>query len=632
MRTFLLMLLLSAEVCFVSAASAGRSVQEYSDSFDEARAAVLWDRTATGKNFNDQASFASALRSVNIQVDTLEGKNLNDLHDYNLLIVPHHVAGKLSAVDRITSFVENGGNVIVDGRNRVSDAFGFSPRDSGFNTSRMLDAYFPEDTLRLSAAETAMRFTASDDDEVLCRDALSNEPVVVGRTFGMGKVIYFGLLFDPLSTGGYSRFPFLMQYVWKVLHLRPILKRDALEMYFDPGFRQRDDPDSLVQRWERYGIKIIHAAGWHQHPTWSYNYTRLIEACHARGMLVYAWLEPPHVSEKFWQQYPQWREVNYLGERIPPQWRYLEALTDSACLEKVKNEYAGFLNAYDWDGVNLAELCFESDRGHRNPRLYTPMHPSARKEFNAKYGFDPASLFDAGSPLFWKQNHKALNRFERYRAQTVARLHEEFLRMIDSVRAGKSRFDVVVTAFDDLGSPELRSYFGSDVRTLLKLQKQYTFTLQIEDPQSRWSGDPRRYERIGRRYKALVPKNRTVMLDLNILEFRGPDRPNPFPTRIQTGTECYQMVSTAAASADRFTIYSESTLRADDLPLLPFAASAPATVHRVRNGWRVASPFPVTLQLPEQYRSLTMPDGQLLTGDHGRFDLPEGEYVLYRTQ
>jgi hypothetical protein len=617
---------------FIFAGTETTSFQEDAGTFDEARVAILWDRNATGKDFNDQASFASAFRSVNIQVDTLAVNDVNDLQEYNLLVVANHSARMLSTIDPIIKFVKAGGNLITDGRSNLAEALGFMAEDSSIKVMQMLDRFYHEDTLRLSATEKLARFVVNNNDEVFCSDALTGVPVVVGREYGKGNVMYFGLLFDPVSTGGYSRFPFLLQYVWEYFHLRPILKREFLEMYFDPGFRHGEGVDSLVQQWERRGIKIIHAAGWHQHPTWSYNYTRLIEACHARGMLVYAWLEPPHVSEKFWRQYPQWQEVNYRGEPIPPQWRYLEALTDSACLEKVKSEYANFLNAYDWDGVNLAELYFESDRAQRNPRLYTPMHPSARKEFKTKNGFDPVLLFDTRSALYWKKNHKALNRFERYRTGAVARLHEEFLKVIDSVRIDKSRFDVIVTAFDDIGSPELRSFFGADVRALLKLQKKYKFVLQIEDPQSRWSGDPRRYERIGKRYKALVGQHRDVMLDLNILEFRNTEKPSPFPTSIQTGIECYQMISAAASFAGRVTIYSESSIRENDFLLLPYAASAPATVHRIPNGWKVISPVPVTLQLPERYVSLMMLNGERLTGDSGRFELPEGEYTLLKDE
>ena len=38
-----------------------------------------------------------------------------------------------------------------------------------------------------------------------------------------GLHVDFGILFDPVSSGGYSRFPFLMHYVWDFFSLRPVL-------------------------------------------------------------------------------------------------------------------------------------------------------------------------------------------------------------------------------------------------------------------------------------------------------------------------------------------------------------------------------------------------------------------------
>jgi len=606
--------------------------QDIFEEFNEARVAILWDHKTIGKSYNDQASFASAFRSVNIQVDTLNTKNLADLQEYNLLVIPNYSAQRLSNYDRVIQFVENGGNLILDGQSRLAESLGFVFQWSYVRVTHMLDRFYPDDTLRLAITDTLVRFEQNEHDEVFCRDAITGEPIVVGRQYGKGKIIYLGLLFDPNSTGGYTRFPFLIDYVRDFFHLRPILKREFLEMYFDPGYRHNDDVDTLVQRWWNSGVRIIHAASWHQHPTWTYNYARLIVACHAKGMLVYAWLEPPHVSEKFWKQYPAWQEVNYRGEPIPPQWRHLVALTDSACLMKVKEEYSNLLRAYSWDGVNLAELYFESERGPRNPNLYSPMHSSARMEFKKNYGFDPAALFNMKSQFYWKNNHKALNQFERYRTKTLGRLHGEFLKMIDEVKTEKNQFEVIVTAMDDIGSPEMRSYHGSDIRGLIKLQKTYHFTLQIEDPQSRWSNDPRRYTSIAQRYRKLVGQRHQCMIDLNVLPFRDTKKSNPFPTKIQTGIECYQMVRSAALGSQRFSIYSESSVRSNDLRMLPYAASAPAKIHRVPNGWNVKSPFPVVIELPERYTSLITANGERLISKQGKFELPEGEYTLLITE
>ena len=53
------------------------------------------------------------------------------------------------------------------------------------------------------------------------------------------------------------------------------------------------------------------------------------------------------------------------------------------------------LARFDWDGVNLAELYFESLEGIGNPSRFTPMNHDVRKLFQAERGFDPIELFGA---------------------------------------------------------------------------------------------------------------------------------------------------------------------------------------------------------------------------------------------
>src|SRR5437762_1399163 len=99
-------------------------------------------------------------------------------------------------------------------------------------------------------------------------------------------------------------------------------------------------------------------------PWWSGGHTAgesfYSSGCASNGMLVYAWLDPPQVSEKFWTEHPEWQELNYKGEAVRPSWRYPMALTSPACMAAVKGIFKEFLEKYDWDGVNLAELYFES--------------------------------------------------------------------------------------------------------------------------------------------------------------------------------------------------------------------------------------------------------------------------------
>lgn len=614
-----------------NAAAMWNGMFESQQSYAEPYVGLLWDGQLTGSEYNDQVSFAAAFRSLGIGVDTLSGDSVGDVSLYNLLIVPYHSVEHLSNrdYDRIVDFVDNGGNVITDGRNGLAEELGVKFAASSIKIEKMRDRLYPEDPLILGSSEIMARFEINRADEILCTDDRTEAPVVIGRKYGKGKFLFLGMRFDPNSTGGYSRFPYLLEYVRKFFRLQPILRRENLEVYFDDGYRHNASIEDLVKHWVEAGIRVVHVVGWHQYPTWTYNYDRLIRLCHANGILVYAWLDPPQVSEKFWKEHPDWQELNYRGEAVRPSWRYPMALTSAECLAAVKAVFRDFLEKYDWDGVNLAELYFEAGNGPRDPRLLTPMHISARADFRRQCGFDPALLLDPVSEYYWKKNRGAWKLFENYRVDALVRFHEEFLKTIREVQVDKPHLDVVVTAMDNVGNPELRTNHGVDVKRVIDLRNRYRFTLQVEDPETEWTKDPRRYEQIARKYRAIMSPGSALMLDLNILQFRDEKKPTMFPTLIQTGIESYEMVHSAALGADRFSIYSESSIRPQDLRMMSFAASARATLRQIPGGWKLDTPFPVVIQLPADYTALRTDAGERITSDRGMFYIPAGSYSLF---
>ncbi|MBI1804323.1 MAG: DUF2334 domain-containing protein [Ignavibacteriae bacterium] len=599
--------------------------------FEEARVALAWDTHAKGTATNDQASFAAAFRSLNIPVDSLVGDTIGDLSEYNLLVVPYNAVEHLSNkdYDRIVEFLENGGNVITDGKNDLAEEFGVKFASSTIKVERMRDHLYPEDPLVLNVPENVNRFDSGPDDEIFCSDERTEAAVAIGRKYGEGRFIFLGMRFDPVSNGGYSRFPYLLEYVRKYFMLQPILKRENLEVYFDDGYRHNVSIEDLVKRWGMAGVRVVHVVGWHQYPTWTYDYKRLIDLCHANGMLVYAWLDPPQVSEKFWTGHPEWQELNYKSEAVRPSWRYPVALTSAECLRAVKSVYTEFLQKYDWDGVNLAELYFDAGNGPKDPKLLTPMHSSARDLFCKRYGFDPAQILDPISQYYWKTNPLAWKQYEDFRVGILTDLHEEFLQLLTGIKAARPHLDIILTAMDNLGSPELRPNHGVDIERIIDLMKRYNFTLQVEDPQSEWSKDPRRYSTMGQRYQTLLGSGKKFMLDLNILQFRDEKKATPFPTLVQTGIESYLLAHAAALGAPRFSIYSESSTRPQDLRMMGYAASARAIMKRVPGGWHITTPFPVVLELPKEFAALTTDDGQRITSDRGAFLIPQGDHVLH---
>jgi hypothetical protein len=95
------------------------------------------------------------------------------------------------------------------------------------------------------------------------------------------------------------------------LGLEPPFRSARLWAFFDSAYRSRAEPDYLAAHWRAAGIGALHVAAWHyweRDPESDAYLRRLIEACHRNAILVYAWFELPHVSEKFWDQHPEWRE------------------------------------------------------------------------------------------------------------------------------------------------------------------------------------------------------------------------------------------------------------------------------------------------------------------------------------
>src|SRR5258708_19884126 len=104
-------------------------------------------------------------------------------------------------------------------------------------------------------------------------------------------------------------------------------------------------------------------------------------ACDRKGILVYAWLELPNVSEMFWNQHPEWREKTAVLQDAQLDWRKLMNLTNRDCFQAVSQGVKTLVERFDWDGVNLAELYFESLERAPNPPPFTPLNAASPNHF-----------------------------------------------------------------------------------------------------------------------------------------------------------------------------------------------------------------------------------------------------------
>jgi uncharacterized protein YdaL len=599
-----------------------------------ARVMLLWNHFARGAFFNDQASFASAFQSVNIAVDTVFlGQPLHP-EQYNLLIVPASIVDSLTNDDysAITNYVSSGGNIVLDFKTDLAKELGIQYASSRINVRRVRDKLFPEEQIVWRYSELVNKFDTDNLDKVFCADEATETPMVIGKHYGKGKVLYINSRFDSYSQQGYSQYPFFIEHVRRFFQLRPIVRREQIEVYFEPGFRHLYSIENLIRSWVANGIRIVHVAGWHEYPKYTYDYARLIRLAHANGILVYAWLEPPQLSQMFWDKHPEWRERNVFGDdNKRASWRYPLALTDTLCIQEMTREYRTLLESCDWDGVDLAELHFDAGpKGFEQPEYFTPGHPSAKLELKRKYGIDLKAAFDSLSLSYWKTNASVKNTIVNYRVHKLQSVYEILLNTFSDIAKTKPGFQIIVTAFDNFGSPELRELLGNDMHNILDLQKHYGFTLQVEDPQSKWSTDPRRYISIGKHYSKLIDSSK-LMLDLNILEFRNKDVIIPFPTLTQTGIESFQLVRSASLGAPRLTIYSESSVNPQDLSLFSYALASDVHYHFTETGLSVQSPLSFVLRLPKEVTEITLDGTPLPSFRDNRYVIPAGEHSILLT-
>jgi uncharacterized protein YdaL len=596
----------------------------------EARVAILWNYYAKGAAYNDQASLASVFKSINLKIDTIFVGEPLELSPYNLVIIPVAFVDslKLSDYGALLKYTREGGNIITDTRTVLAEQLGIHFSSTQIQIRSIRDRYFPEEEITWRYSEMVNRLDVDNVDEVFCQDASSDAPLVIGKPEGKGKVIFFGSWFDPQTQRGYGRYPYLLEYVKRYLRLGPIVRRDNLEAYFDPGYRTNYSIEDLVKLWVRAGIRRVHVSGWHEYAKYTYDYGRLIRLAHANGILVYAWLEPPQVTQIFWRNHPEWREKNYKGEDIQPAWRFTVALTEPACLDSIAWKYRKLLESFDWDGVNLAELYFESGKGFETPLLFTPMHPSAVREVKKRYGIELKSIFDPSSPWFWKTNPAVHSTLTEYRVEKLDEIYERLLREFSAVARDRPGFQIILTAMDSYGSPELREQLGVDMNHILALQKRYGFYLQIEDPEHLWSTDPRRYIQMGKQYEHLIGDRSKLLLDLNIVTVRKKGELTPFPTLIQTGTESFLLIQAATIGAPRFTFYSESSVNPQDIPYFAHAAAYDVTYNRQENRYSVEAPRSFAMKLPGETRQILL-DGMLIPASRDNmFFIPAGNHSI----
>ena len=291
--------------------------------------------------------------------------------------------------------------------------------------------------------------------------------------------------------------------------------------------------------------------------------------------MVYAWLELPHVSEKFWNDHPEWREKTAVLQDAQLDWRKLMNLTNRDCFQAVSKGISDLIFRFEWDGVNFAELYFESLEGAAAPARFTPMNDDVREQFrSAPGGFDPIELWST------RKDPESLEKFLEFRAGLAQKMQEEWLHEGEKYREFNSDLDIVLTHVDDRFDTRMRDALGADAGRVLPLMGRQDFTFLVEDPATIWNLGPQRYPEIARRYQALTPRSDRLAVDINVVD-RYQD---VYPTKQQTGVELFELVHMASAAFSRVAVYFENSISPSDMKLLPAAAVAPRSEQRTVEG------------------------------------------------
>ena len=513
-----------------------------------------------------------------------------------VLIIPCEIARALDStfVQKVVREVHRGLCVITEGQSVIVAGLGIPFLKRDLFVDSIADSHHPDIPITW---QEQMEVKEIDPKglNIFCRDRVSGIPVLSGGSLGQGRFLYLGVPLDKSDGWGYSRFPFFHEAVVGFFHLKPYLKRNRLMVYLDWGFHYSENPESLARRLKGYGISEVHLSSWYDVRQCRDFFKQFITACHEKGILVYSWLELPMVTREFWNAHPEWREKTATGEDARVDWRLLMALEIPGCMEAVKSEIKKGINAFDWDGVDEAELYFESPLGVEEPENFTPLSNVVRDDFKSRYGVDPMELFNLQSTHFHKNDRETLDRFFQYRSELCTRLNHEVLLFVKEMRQRNTGrpVDVMLTQVDSIVDTTMRDNIAVDPDAFMQLQQELGFTLQVEDPFTLWSRGPDRYRVIGTAYRSRMAEGARLTVDVNIVN-RVDTR---YPTSKQTGLEFLVLLSKASSHADQVCLYAAHTPNEFDYTYAPYALAGQAHLKKNdRNQYSVSSPYTVLFE------------------------------------
>ncbi|WP_424950657.1 hypothetical protein [Deinococcus sp.] len=533
--------------------------------------------------------------------------------------------------DAIQARVKTGGKILLDGPGKASTALlGLRPTGISGRQAQMSGVSLAWDSdvagLRPSVAGTVLAST------VLAGTTATATGQGSPALFQAGALMWS---LPRLDQGlGVRRLPYLPQVLHERWGLDTPAERHDLDLYVDPDLLtgKMTLPERLRQ-WQQDGVRRVYVAAWKEDQTrgYRYDYAGFVKAAHAAGIEVYAWLAWPNVTLGFWKQHPDCREITASGLPAHVFWREHVALELPRCFDLAWAATAKLLGSAPFDGVNVAELYFESPvAGKADPATYTPMHPELRKAFAAQHGFDPVSLFDVKNPI--AADPAAWSTWTLYREALLTGLHAKLLGRLKGIPAGTHLMTTLIdNRLDAKLSAPLGEHIGLNVGAVLALRPQTGFQVQIEDPYLFWATDPARYARLPGLYPEV--NSRDLLLDINVVD--RDTWPKGLVTRRLGGFEFDAAVSAAGVHGGGVVLYAASTVLDADLSWARFALAGQSvqlqegSIQAGKAGQiQTVSVNPFWLRLARDAHSATL-DGQAVNLSQPRLILiPAGSHAL----
>jgi hypothetical protein len=580
---------------------------------------------------SDIEAYKNVLNAVALgwRIETAAGlEKLGVSEKHLVLIVPIKAAQSLTSSQLISvlRLVESGAVLVTEGITPLSENLGFRPGNS-IRVRHLKEVAFPDIEISWAKETQITALQPPDGATIVTRERKSGAPLVCLLPHGRGWCLLLAGELDPWNSDAYTRFPYFLQALRSAGIDFPF-RSERLSAFFDYAYRLKENPDTLAADWRMTGIQALHIGAWYfiDDDQEAENFLhKLINACHRNGILVYAWLELPHVSEEFWNKHPKWRETTATGRDAHVDWRLVMNLFDPQCFKAVTSRLERLFRQFDWDGVNLAELYFDSPSGPDTPKNFTPLNSIVRSEYKKRFGIDPANFFKKESPSFWKKNSAAWKEFVEYRAGLERDLNERFIQVLSGFRKSFSPdLDIVVTYVDNIYDPSMREAVGADVTVMFDLLDRYDFTLVLEDPGTVWHLGPRRYAELAQTYSRLTRHAGRLGIDINIV-----DRDvRTYPTQKQTGIEFLELFYQAGCHFQTVMAYAEQSMLPQDAGLVSCALAADTRGEILNNGVRISGRFPIIYRSGLEKAAFEVNGDPWPCVDGGNVCLPAGTHVV----